>query len=81
MVPTLVLGYSVKSRGIATDLFGTDEHYVLPIQELSNVNAVTEAFRWMMNHEHEIKDCLNKVIPEYVQRTVSIRETVEAALE
>lgn len=81
LVPTLVLGYSVKSRGIATDLFGTDEHYVLPIQELSNANAVTEAFRWMMNHEHEIKDCLNKVIPEYVQRTVSIRETVEAALE
>ena len=26
-VPTLVLGYSVKSKGIARDIFGTDEHY------------------------------------------------------
>ena len=34
-VPTLVLGYSLKSRGIATDLFGTDEHYVLPVQQVA----------------------------------------------
>ena len=29
-VPTLVVGYSVKARGIARDLFGTEEGYVLP---------------------------------------------------
>ena len=29
-VPTLVLGYSVKSKGIAKDIFGTYEEYVLP---------------------------------------------------
>ena len=81
LVPTLVLGYSVKSRGVATDLFGTDEHYVLPVQTLSNADAVTEAFRWMMAHEFEIKDRLNAVIPGYVQRAASIRGTVEAALE
>ena len=35
-VPTLVLGYSIKSRGIATDLFGSDENYVISIQDLLN---------------------------------------------
>ena len=29
-VPTLVVGYSVKARGIARDLFGAEEGYVLP---------------------------------------------------
>ena len=54
LIPTLVLGYSVKSKGIAIDLFGTDEHYVLPVQKLSNANAMTEAFEWIMAHEYEI---------------------------
>lgn len=34
-VPTLVVGYSVKARGIARDLFGTEDHYVLPVQNLA----------------------------------------------
>ena len=34
-VPTLVVGYSIKARGIAKDLFGTDEGYVLPVQALA----------------------------------------------
>ena len=44
-VPTLVIGYSVKSRGIATDLFGTCETYVLPVQELSNPDALIESYK------------------------------------
>ncbi|MFR4670990.1 MAG: hypothetical protein ACLT69_14285 [Intestinibacter bartlettii] len=31
-VPTLVIGYSVKAKGIAKDIFGTYENYVLPVQ-------------------------------------------------
>ena len=41
-VPTLVLGYSVKSKGIARDIFGTEEHYVLPVQELQDPNWQTD---------------------------------------
>lgn len=44
-VKTLVIGYSVKSRGIARDLFGTFEGYVLPVQELSNPEALTRAYQ------------------------------------
>ena len=31
-VPTLVVGYSVKARGIARDIFGDEKHYVIPVQ-------------------------------------------------
>ena len=44
IVPTVVVGYSIKSRGIALDLFGTDENYVIPVQTLKNENELTRAF-------------------------------------
>ena len=34
MVPTLVLGYSIKSLGIAKDLFGSEKGYVIPYTEV-----------------------------------------------
>ncbi len=65
MVPTLVTGYSLKARGIAEDIFGTDEHYVLPVQRLRSSDELTEAFIWMLDHENEIKKHLKKTIPVY----------------
>ncbi len=47
-VPTLVIGYSVKSRGIATDLFGTTENYVLPVQEIEDPESIIKAYKWIM---------------------------------
>jgi len=43
-VPTLVIGYSVKSKGIAQDLFGTYKDYVLPVQKLASENALVDAY-------------------------------------
>ena len=41
-VPTLVVGYSVKARGIAKDIFGTEENYVIPVQSLTKESELTE---------------------------------------
>ena len=35
-IPTLVMGYSVKSRGIAKDLFNDYAHFVVPVQDLES---------------------------------------------
>lgn len=64
-VPTLVVGYSVKARGIAKDLFGTEEHYVLPVQKLSEPGELIGAFSWMMEREDEIRTGLQKRMPGY----------------
>lgn len=66
-VPTLVMGYSVKSRGIARDLFGSEENYVLPVQGLQSEDDLTKAFRWMADHEDEIRRTLERIMPEYIQ--------------
>ncbi len=67
-VPTLVLGYSVKSKGIATDLFGTYKDYVLPYGELTDNNELLAAFVKMVANEEKIKQRYAKVLPEYRQR-------------
>lgn len=67
-VPTLVLGYSVKSRGIAKDLFGY-ERLVLGINEISNSGKLKDAFDEMIKDEMEIKEHLNKTIPQIKEKS------------
>lgn len=64
-VPTLVVGYSVKARGIARDLFGQEEHYVLPVQSLRNRDDLVKEFQWLLSQEKEIREKLEKKMPDY----------------
>lgn len=65
-VPTLVVGYSVKARGIARDLFGTEENYVLPVQKLKHPEELAEAFSWLSDNEEQIRAHLKRSLPKYV---------------
>lgn len=67
-VPTLVVGYSVKSKGIAKDIFGTDENYVIPVQSLRHEDDLTKAFQWLMGHEDEIRTHLKTFMPSYISK-------------
>ncbi len=67
-VPTLVLGYSIKSKGIALDLFGSYENYVLSYQSLTGQQELTEGFRFLQSHEEEIRERLRLRLPEYKQQ-------------
>lgn len=65
-VPTLVVGYSVKARGIARDLFGSEENYVLPVQQLTAPEQLTEAFVWMKEREANIRMHLETFLLGYL---------------
>ncbi len=65
LVPTLVVGYSVKSRGIAQDLFGEEEHYVLPVQKLKEEGELAAEFKWLLEREEFVRNRLERVIPQY----------------
>lgn len=65
LVPTLVVGYSVKARGIAKDLFGTDNNYVIPVQKLKDANDLARAFEYIKENETSIRHQLEAVMPEY----------------
>lgn len=64
-VPTLVVGYSVKAKGIARDIFGTYEHYVVPVQSLKNEDDLVKAFQWLSGHEDQIRRHLQEFMPSY----------------
>ncbi len=84
-VPTLVSGYSVKARGIAKDIFGTEENYVLPVQNMRSDLELTNSFIWLMEHEQEIRTHLKNFMPKYCQRSMDgakavaklLRETIK----
>lgn len=70
-VPTLVLGYSIKSLGIAKDLFGTNENYVVPVSNLQTTQELVEGFKWLDENKEQIKQTLEKVIPSYQEQTMN----------
>lgn len=77
-VPTLVLGYSVKSRGIAKDLFGTDKNYVIPVQDMKNSNLLSEGFLWLLENEKSIKAHLQSIMPDYINKVYTAGMLVKA---
>lgn len=80
-VPTLVVGYSVKAKGIAKDIFGTFENYVLPVQSLNDQNDLIHAFKWMYNHEDSIRKHLVEFMPEYKERALLAGKKVKELID
>lgn len=74
-IPTLVLGYSTKSRGIAKDLFGEYKNYVLPVQDLKTDLDLTNGWKWLQDNEQTCRDRLLHIYPEYINR---IKKAVDA---
>ncbi|CAH1207749.1 hypothetical protein PAECIP111891_03088 [Paenibacillus allorhizoplanae] len=75
-VPTLVLGYSIKSKGIAKDLFG-EEKLVLNLKELSNSTKLISGFKEMVAEEDEIKRKLQVAIPHMKQMSYKAVEHLD----
>lgn len=71
-VPTLVVGYSVKAKGIAKDLFGTYENYVIPVQSFEDEKRLLNSFKWLMDNEKDIKEHLEDYIPVYKENKFDI---------
>jgi len=62
LVPTMVLGYSVKSKGIAKDIFGT-ERLVLDLSELSDTTKLIDKFEELRRDETVLREILAKQLP------------------
>ena len=75
LVPTLVIGYSTKSKGIATDLFGTSDNYVIS-KDVINENRLIESFKYLDNNQDIIKQKLEKVIPKTIEESSTVFEKI-----
>lgn len=73
-VPTLVVGYSVKAVGIASDLFGTAQNYVLPVHAFSAKDDLAKAFIWLMKNEEKIRNHYTQNLSTYISGLNFINE-------
>lgn len=71
MVPTLVIGYSVKSRGIAESLFGNYQDYVLPTEELKEDELVNK-FKFIEQNKNKIKEKLKEKMKDMQEDAKSL---------
>jgi len=78
-VPTLVVGYSVKARGIAKDLFPdfNQEELVLPVQGLKESSDLKKAFIKLMNNEDKIRKHLEEYMPQYIKKAYCVKDIIE----
>jgi len=80
-VPTLVIGYSIKAKGIARDLFGGEEGHLIPVQELSGGQQLAAAYDALIAREDEERAYLVKRLPAYMAGQEDIVAAVMALAE
>ena len=79
-VPTIALGYSVKSIGIANDL-GLPSELVVDYRKLSDENEILNALIYMIENETEIRKHLEKVIPNYSKKSYEAKKILINKIE
>ncbi len=75
-VPTIALGYSVKARGIAKDIFG-EEKYVLDIKAMTDYEELRDEFLKLLENENEIRRELMKSIPLRMRSAMEAGEKLQ----
>lgn len=65
-VPTVSLGYSMKARGINTDVYGHMD-WLLPVDELTP-ETLTAKVSHLLDAEHEVRDSLASASPMMIGR-------------
>ena len=76
-VPTLVIGYSIKARGIARDLFGDEAGHLIPAQELASGEQLIAAYDALIQRSEQERAYLAGMLPTY---TASLDEARKAIL-
>ncbi|NLZ82133.1 MAG: polysaccharide pyruvyl transferase family protein [Clostridiales bacterium] len=80
-VPTLVVGYSVKARGIARDIFGSEENKVIPVQSFENEDDLVNAFIYIQENEEAIRKHLQDFMPSYIEKAWLAGEEVKKLIK
>lgn len=76
-VPTLVVGYSVKARGIARDIFGAEDNYVIPVQSFEkDGEQLVTAFRYIYDNEQVIRAHYAGMMQQYKSRVPDAEKEV-----
>jgi len=77
-VPTLVIGYSIKARGIARDLFGDETGHLIPAQELSSSAQLIGAYDALIGRVEAERAALSAMLPAYTKKLDEAKRAIAA---
>lgn len=66
-VPTLVIGYSVKSKGIAKDIFSDYNGLVVPVSEITDAQKLIKAYVSFEEKAETYRNVLKEKMPGYIK--------------
>lgn len=69
LVPTLAIGYSIKAKGIASDLGLYD--YVIDVGKLSKEDEILSVFCKLVHYEKLLRNTLAEQMPQYIENAVN----------
>ena len=72
-----MIGYSVKARGIARDLFGDEAGHLIPVQELSGERELIAAYDALIRRADGERAFLQERLPTYMSGR---EETIDAVM-
>lgn len=75
-VPSIALGYSIKSRGIAKDI-GLPSEYVVDCKTIKKQVVLKETFQQVEINYVEIKNHLQRIMPSYIERTNGVKSIID----
>lgn len=76
MVPSIALGYSIKSKGILKDL-GLSEELLLDCKIKFKASDYIDAFNYLVNHEFDIREHYSKVLPSYRAKLYDFKKEIK----
>lgn len=79
-VPTLVVGYSIKARGICNDIFGREDGLLVDVRNFKSDNDLTYIFDKFVEQEVELKSSLEHIMPEYCQKAYNAKKSLKVIL-
>lgn len=77
LVPTLVIGYSIKSKGIAKDIFGDFENFVVSSKNIKDGNEIVNAFISLQNNKEEVVKRIKDYVSTCEEKVKSLTELLE----
>lgn len=75
-VPSIALGYSVKSKGIAKDL-NMPDFTILDYRNLAGESDITERFIKLEEYETEIRETYESVLTSYIKEIYEAKKCIE----
>lgn len=63
-----MVGYSVKTRGIIRDIFGSEGNMVTPAQSQEHEDDLVNVFKYIQDNAEDIRRHLQDFMPSYIEK-------------